>query len=326
MVTRTVTIYEVPNSYVDFGISPTISATYTMQITDDDNALQGTAAADTGAPQQILVNGNPVDSYQFFYDDTILINGATQTVKTFQLTINGNVHSFVMNDAGSTIPGASVGTGFDLTNYTGYTPLNYSSLPCFTQGTLILTESGPRPIETLQPGDLVETRDNGLQPLRWIGQKHLGPRALIARPELCPILLPAGCLGDGLPSRDLMLSPQHRVLLGGWQLQMHFGLDEALAPAHALVGRNGIARLDANREVTYFHIMFDRHEIVFSNDLPSESFLVGDTIRDGMDHAQLAEILAIFPELATARGKDQPVAAAPILRNHEARIVSPVAA
>jgi len=232
----------------------------------------------------------------------------------------------VMNDTGSSIPGASVGTGFDLTNYTGYTPVNYSSLPCFTAGTLIRTENGARPVETLSPGDLVETRDNGLQPLRWIGHKRLGPRELLKRPELHPILLPAGCLGDGLPSRDLMLSPQHRVLLGGWQLQMHFGLDEALAPAHALVGKNGIARLDGNRELVYFHIMFDRHEIVFSNDLASESFLVGDTIRDGMDRAQLDEILTIFPELADARGKDHPEPAAPILRNYEAQVISPVAA
>ena len=50
-------------------------------------------------------------------------------------------------------------------NYIGQ--VDYSDLVvCFTSGTEILTKRGKQPIENLRIGDMIVTRNNGLQPLK----------------------------------------------------------------------------------------------------------------------------------------------------------------
>jgi Hint domain-containing protein len=326
VVTRTFTIYEVPNSYVSNGGNPTISATFTMTVTDDDGFLDATAGADSGTAQGITVDGGGIDSFEFFYDDNISIAGNTETIKTFQLTINGTTRSFVMNDNASTIPGAGVGVGFSLNSYGNYTALDYNNLPCFVRGTRIDTPDGQKLIETLRLGDLVNTLDHGPQPIRWIGSSALTMRDLLAMPHMRPVRIGANSFGVGLPSRDLLVSPQHRCLLGGWQVELHFGMEQMLAPAKSLLGRKGVSRAQNIEGVEYFHLMFDSHEIVFSEGLPTESFLVGDTIRDNMDQAQLAEILALFPELALGQDAKTSTPARPVLRSFEVAAIDELVA
>jgi len=324
--TTIVSIYEVPASYVTGGVAPTISGVFKLSITDGDSKLNGTAGADPGSPQVMTVNGAPVQSYHFYWNDTISINGGAQTIKTFQLDIGGTTRSFVMNDTGTNIPGATTGTSFNLTDYNNYTPIKYKALLCFVAGTRIETDKGNRPVEKIRIGDLVFTKDHGLQPVRWAGHVKLSNRDLLARPHLHPVLIPASSFGLNLPRRDLFVSPQHRVLLNGWQVELNFGIDEVLAPAKALVGRNGI-RVDADRhEVSYYHIMFDRHEVIYSESLATESFLVGDTIQEGMDQELLAEILELFPELDTDQSVERNAPARPILRRFEVNTLETFAA
>jgi len=324
--TTTITIYEVPNSYVYLGTSPTISATFSMVIVDGDTRLHSNEGTDPGSAQELTVDGTPVDSYQFFYDDIITINGGTETIKTFQLTIGGTTRSFVMSDDGPSIPGAGVGVSFTLDSYENYTPIPYADIACFVRGTRIRMATDNRRVEELEIGDLVQTVDNGLQPIRWIGRSPLSVRELLARPHLRPIVIPADSFGLSRPKRDLHVSPQHRVLIEGWQAELNFGARQVLASAKSLVGRNGIHVDEAAREVAYYHFMFDQHEVVFSESLPTESFLIGDTIRDGMDDAQLQEILELFPELATAGRDITQTPARPILKAFEARVLGDLAA
>src|SRR5690606_6300515 len=84
---------------------------------------------------------------------------------------------------------------------------------CFCRGTLIATRNGEVPVEKLRLGDEVLTLDHGYQPIRWLGSRKLSALALRARPALRPVEIRDGALGAGLPTRDLRLSPQHRVLL-----------------------------------------------------------------------------------------------------------------
>jgi len=297
-----------------------------MSVSDGDLMLDGTKNADPGSNQIMTVDGQSVSRYNFYFDDTISINGTTETIKTFQLRINGVTRSFVMNDTGTSIPGAGVGTDFTLTSFTDYTPVTYTSLLCFAGGTHILTDKGHKTVERLKVGDLVKTKDHGLQPIRWVGKAELTIRDLIARPHLCPVLIPASSFGRNVPQRDLYVSPQHRVLLGGWQVELNFGIDEVLAPAICLVGKNGI-RVDVERRsVDYFHIMFDHHEVIYSEGLATESFLVGDTIQDGMDQAQLHEILELFPELGCGNAADCNEPVRPILRRFEVNTLESFAA
>jgi hypothetical protein len=192
-------------------------------------------------------------------------------------------------------------------------------IPCFTPGTLILTPDGERAVEDLRPGDLVETRDHGAQPIRWIGDRSV--TALEARrwPQLAPVRIARGALGPDLPGRDLIVSPQHRILAAGPRAELYFGEDEVLVAAIHMVGQPGITRLPA-QPVRYLHLLFDRHEIVCSNGLWTESFQPGDRTLAGLGDAQRAELALLFPGLDVLCGYRS---ARRSLKAHEARVLLP---
>jgi hypothetical protein len=159
---------------------------------------------------------------------------------------------------------------------------------CFGHDTLIETRDGKVAVQDLCVGDLVRTKDNGLQPIRWIGS-----RTVDAVGRFAPIEIATDVLGN---DRPLVLSPQHRVLLGGWQAELLFGVAEVLVAAKHLVDDKRVLHREGGM-VTYFHMMFDQHEIVYADGAPCESFHPGHVGIFGMDDAQRDEIFALFPEL-----------------------------
>lgn len=168
---------------------------------------------------------------------------------------------------------------------------------CFTPGTMIATPGGTVAVETLAPGDMVLTRDSGPQEIRWVGRQDLtGPRLRLDT-GLQPVLIRAGALGPGMPERDLLVSPNHRVLLLGDHPALGAREAEVLVSARHLVGARGISRSEV-REVSYLHFMCDRHEVVLSNGAWTESFQPSaDALMTMSDRAR-EELLALFPELA----------------------------
>lgn len=169
---------------------------------------------------------------------------------------------------------------------------------CFTPGTIIQTRSGPREVQDLRIGDLIITRDNGPQPLRWIGGCDLDARRLDLAPNLRPIRIAQNALGQNLPLRDLVLSPQHRVLLRSPIVARMFDCPEVLVAAKHLVGMPGISVCRDITQVSYLHLLFDDHQIVLSNGSWSESLFIGPQAMKSLYDAQRREILALFPELA----------------------------
>lgn len=161
---------------------------------------------------------------------------------------------------------------------------------CLVAGTRIATPAGPRPVEALRPGDIVLTRDRGPRPLVWAGRRTAAGTGAFA-----PVRLLPGALGrHGL----VEVSQQHRVLVSGWRAELHFATGEVLVAARHLV--NGRTVLLAPRpQVSYVHLMFDRHEIVTTAGLASESFYPGAVALAG-DAALRAELAALFPGLAAA--------------------------
>jgi len=133
-----------------------------------------------------------------------------------------------------------------------------SEIMCFCSGTLILTDKGERAIEDLLPGDMILTRDNGYQPLAWIGRKRLDARHLAENPDLRPILIRAGALGPNIPSIDLAVSPQHRVMVRSNIAQRMFGCREILVAAKQLIAFKGIERDERLEGVTYYHMLFSK--------------------------------------------------------------------
>ena len=170
---------------------------------------------------------------------------------------------------------------------------------CFASGTLIDTPEGACKVEQLQVGDMVLTADNGAQPIRWIGASALDLRALALAPKLHPIRICAGALGDGLPKRDLLVSPQHRMLVRSPSAARMLGGDEVLIAAKKLGGMPGIAVDTVAEPVTYFHMLFDSHEVVFAEGAPAESLFAGQEALKSVGRAAYEEIMTLFPELAT---------------------------
>lgn len=182
---------------------------------------------------------------------------------------------------------------------------------CFTPGARIDTANGPRPVEDLCPGDLVLTRDAGPQPLVWVGRRRVPAAGVLA-----PVAIPAGMYGGRAP---LLVSPQHRVLVTGWQAEVLFGAPEVLVPALHLVDGDRVIRRPGGH-VTYIHLLFDRHHLVRADGLWSESFHPGAAALPHMDRDAREELLSLFPDLDRDVEQYGP-AARPTLRAHEARLL-----
>ena len=160
---------------------------------------------------------------------------------------------------------------------------------CFGKSTRIVTPRGARLIETLKVGDLVMTMDHGMQAIRWIGQRTLPAVGCHA-----PVRIAANSRFGN--DRDLFVSQQHRMLEFSYQTNLMFGQDEVFAAAKHLVDGSEIT-LEEGGDVTYFHMLFDEHEVVFAEGARSESYYPGESSLAGLDDPVREELFDIFPEL-----------------------------
>lgn len=155
--------------------------------------------------------------------------------------------------------------------------------PCFAAGTRLSVPGGSRKVEGLRVGDLVLTADHGPQPVRWIGSR-LVPAAGVP----APIAIAPGALGDGVPARRLVVSPQHRILVASPIVTRMTGQAQVLVPAKRLLVLPGVTRLRPRLAVRYVHVLFDRHEIVFADGAPAESLFLGPQSRAMLPRAALS--------------------------------------
>lgn len=272
----------------------------------DDDQLIGGAGNDTligGAGNDALIasSGDYADGGDgddlFTIDDALtdgtaidIVGGEGDETLGDTLDFQGLVH---WDDVTYTNTDPGVGGGLSGTaTLADGTTVNFDEIEniiiCFTAGTRIATPRGAREVETLKPGDLVITRDNGLQPVRWVGR-----RTVPALGALAPVRFAPKVLGN---ERELLVSPQHRMLLTGPEASLLFGESEVLASAKHLVNGGSIRQL-VGGEVTYVHILFDRHEIVYAEGAPSESFFPGGEGLGAIESAAREELFTLFPEL-----------------------------
>lgn len=168
-------------------------------------------------------------------------------------------------------------------------------VPCYAPGSLILTDRGEVPVEDLEPGDCVVTADRGPRPIRWIGRRDY--RWGHGSTKHKPIEFKAGSMGEGLPRRTLVVSPQHHMLIRGPVVQSIFGEVEVLALAKALVGLQGVRTMNGKREATYYSILCDQHEIIWAEGAWSESFYPGPTALKMISPSMRREVEDLFPAL-----------------------------
>ncbi|KPP84259.1 MAG: Hint domain [Rhodobacteraceae bacterium HLUCCO07] len=187
-----------------------------------------------------------------------------------------------------------------------------TEFPCFVAGTLVETVRGPRPVERICVGGLVKTLDHGLQPVRWVGRKEVPGAGAMA-----PILIRAGALGN---SRDLWVSPQHRMLLGDWRTELFFGQGQVLVAAAHLVNGGAIRQVD-RPWVCYVHLAFDRHEVIWAEGIASESLYLGAEAIAALGKAAQAEIRALFGD-EPMQTRREPLTARHCLRRWEGALVA----
>ncbi|WP_170575804.1 Hint domain-containing protein [Ruegeria atlantica] len=283
---------------------------------------------DTGGSPNVF-NDDQEDDHVITDGGGLVANG-TQVESESIITVraldeNGNptgpeIDVYVFSQNGVTQDVWGYGTSEPLEPGTSYIKISGSNtgsssysdfITCFGAGTLIDTADGVEEVQNLEPGQLVWTRDNGLQPVRWIGTTEVSGVGAFA-----PVLIEAGALGN---TRDLIVSQEHRVLIKAPATDMLFGSPEVFVAAKHLCGHPGISIRETDR-ITYVHFMFDRHQIVRSNGALTESFYFGQSAKYALSSPQRAEIRALFPSVEAINDAFQHTAA-PTINAREASVL-----
>ncbi len=297
--------------FVNAGLIEAQSGLFSVQ---GLNATQGTIGGggtlqiDDSATLEIFAGSS--NSIKFVgVDATLDLYTPGATYGTFSGLSAGDV---LLLQGDTATSASSVGTDLAVT-LTGGTTLHYTlaapltglsepviangggiEIACFRPGTRIATPSGVAPVETLRAGDPVRLADGRVMPVRWVGRQTVS--RMFADPlQVLPVRIPAGALGAGLPTRDLMVSPGHALLLDG--LLVHAG---------ALVGLRGIARdRDVPERFAYLHVELNDHALLLAEGVAAESYCAAaetiafDNLTDRPDGCAVAEMP--FPRVRAAR-------------------------
>ncbi|WP_052261626.1 Hint domain-containing protein [Leisingera sp. ANG-M1] len=264
----------------------------------DESGSDGTFTYDVGSGPTV----SGLDSNVVYNGTITFADGSTSSalIDLIQLQ-NGDVFLIAHDDETNLDDAAIRSISLDSVHSHNYSSLIQSDFDtlefvCFASGTAILTPAGPRPVEALRPGDLVETLDNGPQPLLWTGARHL--RFPPSPDSQRPVLIQAGALGGGLPARDLAVSPQHRLLVSGPRLAARTGSSQCLAIAKSLAVLPGVRRMRGARTVSYHSLMCARHQILIAEGAPAESFYPGPRALALLSPVQRLQIAAVLPVAA----------------------------
>ncbi|MCK8462556.1 Hint domain-containing protein [Aliiroseovarius sp. S1339] len=235
---------------------------------------------------QAIYNGDSVDDP---------VNGGGYSGFSNTATQSGTVEDFGNDQDGFSIQRTS--TGF--TN--SQTPTPGADIVCFASGTLIETPDGHTPIEQLRAGDLVNTLDDGFQPIRWIFARRVTLADVNANPKLLPIAISAVFQGARMPARPLLVSRQHRILIDGKIAQRMFGEPQILAAAKDLLGCNGIRTVHPDGGFFYFHVLLEGHHILNANGIAAESLYLGQQALSAISPRARDELQILLPDSGQAK-------------------------
>ncbi len=257
-----------------------------FNVSDDETNLHD-ADSSQDLATAVVFNGNYYSvgtSVEIEYSYVVRAVGTEDYTTIYALELNGDVQGFVSDG------GLQPGVTYEIEAGGSDEPsVSYDRLVvCFTPGTAIATPHGPRAVETLREGDLVETLDNGPQPVAWVGRQ-------VARGHgaKTPVRVAAGVLGN---RRDLLLSQQHRVLIPPHLAALAGLSEDHLMPVKALIGQPGIARMPHLR-VHYHHVLFDRHQVIWADGAAVESLYPGPMAIRALCPQDRARLQSLFPEL-----------------------------
>ena len=190
-----------------------------------------------------------------------------------------------------------IAEGLEAPDRVSYLREGHEGVVCFTPGTLLETPGGQIPVEDLVAGDQVTTRDNGAEEVLWVGQRHVSGARLYAMPDLRPIRIRESAFGDERPMGDLIVSPDHRLLIKGPAALALWGEHEVLVTARDMIDDHRVTRDLSARSATYIHLMMARHHILIANGMETESFHPGAAEIDSIAEDQRERLFDVMPEL-----------------------------
>ena len=268
----------IENSRIDDG--PTGTASYSIDLPNGGNALIQNNVIEQGPQSQnaiIVAMGeegvtNPTSSLQIIgntvlNDLSLPVSLAVENATSVPVEISGN--QFYGLTAGQIATGPN--TQSDNIYLTNEPALDTSApyetqTACYCRGTLVATECGEVAVEDLKIGDLVMTHGGWLRPVKWIGRRAYAGRFVAGNRDVLPIVIRAGALDEGVPARDLRVSPEHALFL-----------DEVLVPARHLVNGLTITQADAVERLEYFHVDLGGHDVILAERAAAESFVDCDS-------------------------------------------------
>ncbi|GBR44829.1 Hint domain-containing protein [Gluconobacter roseus] len=239
-----------------------------------------------GTPSQLVFSDyqqtvqTPITGYDANSVITIEKGNYTPVSATFTKNAGSNYTlTITTNPGGNNItltnvsfgPNSGVGTPSIVTNADGsWSVVNgatgYNGQICYLAGTMILTPDGERAIETLTAGDQITVHENGAtrtQTILRVGHAHATTGTTgHADMDAVPVRIRAGALADGVPSRDLLITPEHCMML-----------ENSFIPVRMLVNGMSIVYDHAITEYDYYHVETERHSVLVANGALSESFM-----------------------------------------------------
>ncbi len=294
------------------------------QATFNDQDGSGTIETDNvgnGDTITTVVGTVKLDSLAVVEGTVTYSDGSTasfEDVVLFQ-TDNGDLFLTNSNFAGTDIRGTGSQTiqSFNVTsvtstNYTGLWQTALQGFACYVTGTTITTNEGAIAIEKLNVGDLVLTRDHGFQAIKWIGVSEI-----IDTRTLCPVRIKKGSLAEGVPAKDLLVSPQHRMVVNSRIIRRMTGQTEAFVSANKMLALKGVSLATDIMFTRYYHVMCERHEVVFANGAPSETLLLGPDLDQSLGKDAFEELCFLFPNSTQRLMASRP--ARQILKGHQQR-------
>lgn len=274
------------------GYNAQYNTSYTAVLDDDDGVYLGGGDSN----ETISINGGAFNSslstpyvINVSFTDT---NGDPHVEPFYFFNTAGppNGWYFIPEPSSAFTVGATLGS-YQSHTTTGW---NYTTVTCFADGSLIETPSGAVAVEALKAGDAVLLADGGKARLKAVLSSAVPSCLLAGEEKLKPVKISAGALGDGLPRRDLWVSRQHRMLVSSPVCERMFGAREVFVAAHRLCALPGIYIDEARDEITYYHLVFDAHEVVLAEGAPSESFFPGPEALKALAPEAKAEFEALF--------------------------------
>ncbi len=267
---------------------------------NDDDAFFEDGYVETGGAQTlaqaVTIDGTLYPAGSTVENEFSLINGSGQEI--YVVRINGVNVGFTYGSGdeptlGETFTAAQGLDGDPADNAGGASSSSepYAGVVCFAAGTLIETPNGPRAVDALQLGDLVSTLDHGPMPILWLRQADQSLDNVSG--EDTPVLIARGALGPERPTKDLIVSPQHRILVGNDQLSDIFET-EALVPAKSLTSSLGIRHMKGKTHITWIYFACNRHEVVVANGCLTESLLLGPMVVNGLHASERRVLTEIF--------------------------------